>query len=445
MKKAWKGNFLIFFFVVFNSKMGVEIIKRKTRLATLSLVTIISGVISGSVGILLIFLLRTVQHIAYGYGYLYTFGPENFLEGVSAASPSRRVFVLTLCGLFAGFGWWVIYRFGKPLVSISDAMAQNKRIPMITIAHALLQIITVALGSPLGRETAPREIAATCICWLAKKTGLSEAESKIMIACSAGAGLAAVYNVPLGGALFSVEVLLLGDFRFATIIPAIIISAIATAISWIGLGDGYQYQVSSFSVTYSLIFWSILVGPIIGVFAHWFNRIAILSRQKAPRQWQIIPLCMINFFVIGLLAIHFPVLLGNGKSPIELGISNLLDIKLAISLFLLRILIVWTSLRAGAEGGLITPSLANGVTLAIILGHAWSMFFPGLSFAAFSVIGAAAFLAASQRMPMTAIVLTAEFTSINFNCLVPIMFAIGTAVLTSNWLHKRYLSHHVEH
>jgi H+/Cl- antiporter ClcA len=76
-----------------------------------------------------------------------------------------------------------------------------------TTIHALLQIVTVALG-PLGREVAPREMGALGAGMVARKLGLLADETRTLVACGAGAGLAAVYNVPLAGALFSLEVML---------------------------------------------------------------------------------------------------------------------------------------------------------------------------------------------------------------------------------------------
>src|SRR6266849_6565267 len=64
--------------------------------------------------------------------------------------------------------------------------------------YVMLQIVTVALGSPLGREGAPRDLGAVLATWLANRVALTPEVRCILIACGAGAGLAAVYNVPLG-------------------------------------------------------------------------------------------------------------------------------------------------------------------------------------------------------------------------------------------------------
>ena len=80
-----------------------------------------------------------------------------------------------------------------------------------------------------------------------------------------------------------------------------------------------------------------------------------------------------------------------------------------------------------------TPSLANGALLAVVLGGLWNLLWPGTSLSAFAIIGAVAFLAAAQKMPITAIVLIFELTRIKFNFLIPIMFAVSGSVAMSKW------------
>jgi H+/Cl- antiporter ClcA len=403
--------------------------KPATSLSVLFFVTIIIGIVSGIGGTLLVLLLHFIQHLAYGL-HGEPIATENFLAEVSAASTLRKLIALTLCGLIAGVGWWALHRFSKPLVSIAEAIKSDKpHMPIgTTIVHALLQIITVGLGSPLGREEAPREIGATFACWFAVKSGLGVRDTQIMIACAAGAGLAAVYNLPFAGMMFTLEVLL-NTYSWSALIPAITTSAIATVVSWIGLGNAPQYHLPAFTISPPIVIWSILVGPIFGFLAYWFSQIATMAQDKALSNWQLLVLCPLNFVMIGLLAAYFPALLGNGKGPIQLGFNEMLDLRVAVALLGLRILIVWTSFRAGAHGGLITPSLANGVLLAITLSSLWNLLWPGGGPpGAFAVVGAAAFLAAARQMPITAIILSAEFTGINVNFMIPIMLAITGSV-----------------
>lgn len=404
----------------------------QTKLLMLIGVSLVVGVGSGFLGMSLALILHYIQHLAYGYSLDLIISDESFLHGVSASSPERRVLILTLCGLVAGVGWWLLYSYGKPLVSIGEALKTDKKMPFVsTIVHALLQIITIALGSPLGREVAPRELGSLFATWVSEQAGLTVKETKIMIACGAGAGLAAVYNVPLGGAVFTLEVLFC-TYNWALLIPALITSAIATLVSWSGLGIESIYLVADLKLSTSIMLWAILTSPIFGFAAYWFIHIANLQRTKSFHDRKMILAALINFGFIGLLAIYFPVLLGNGKSAVQMEFSSFASIGLSALIFLLRCIIVWGSLRVGAQGGLLTPSMANGALLAAVLGGIWTHFFPAEPFSGFIAIGATSFLAAAQKMPITAIVLIFEFTHIHFDFLVPIMLSVAGAVITSH-------------
>lgn len=400
-------------------------------------VTLTIGVAAGLAGMSLALLLHYIQHIAYGYSPTHIISNETFLEGVRSSSSARRVIVLSICGLIAGLGWWAVYRYGKPLVGIEEAVKSKKpHMPIpTTSAHTLLQIITIALGSPLGREVAPRELATLFAGWLAVKTGLSLKDTQIMMACAAGAGLAAVYNVPFGGALFTLEALLF-TLQWSALLPALTTSVIATVVAWIGLGNEPMYHVPAYTISYSLVVWSIFASPIFGIGGYWFKRMATTARRKAPSNWHLPILCLLNFIMIGLLAIYLPALLGNGKSPAQLEFDDATGIGITAGLLILRTFIVWSSFRAGARGGLLTPSLANGALLGVLLGTLWNIVWPSSSLGAFAIIGAAAFLAAAQKMPLVAIVLIFELTRINFNFLIPVLFAVTGAVGVCN-LYKK--------
>ncbi|WP_322038750.1 chloride channel protein [Burkholderia diffusa] len=398
--------------------------------ARMAAVTVLTGVGAGVGGMLLALLLHAIQHVAYGYSLAHVVGTESFLAGVTGAEPLRRLAVLVVCGLVAGGGWWALYRFGQPLVSIRRAVrAADPRMPFVsTTVHALLQIVTVALGSPLGREVAPREIGSLLAGRLAHRAGLTPADCRLMVACGAGAGLAAVYNVPLGGAVFVLEVLL-GTFELRALVVAVVTSAIAAAVAWIGLGNEHQYTVPAFALSAPLVAWSIVCGPLFGFAAYGFVRLTTRARANAPKGRLLPVLALVNFAVIGVLAMWFPQLLGNGKGPASLGFDGTLTIGVAATLLVLKVLIEAGSLRAGAEGGLLTPGLANGALLGVVLGGMWSLVWPGASIGGCALIGATAFLAASMQMPITAVVLLLEFTRVNHDSLVPMLLAVAGSLV----------------
>lgn len=395
----------------------------------LTVVTLCTGILAGLGGMMLALLLHFIQHLAFGYSPDFIISSESFLQGVSDSTRSRRLAVLVICGAIAGAGWWALYRFAKPLVSIAAAVKSDKpHMPIFsTTIHALLQIITVALGSPLGREVAPREIGAVSASWLTRRFSLTVRETQIMIACGAGAGLAAVYNVPLGGAVFVLEVLL-GAFSWQLLLPAIATSSIAALVAWIGLGNESQYHLMQLTTTPSLLVWSVVMGPMFGIAAYWFTRMTNKAKADAPRDARLIIYNLLNFAFIGILAGWLPQLLGNGKGPAQLSFDNQITVALAATVLLGKLVITWSTLRAGAQGGLLTPGLSNGALLACILGAVWNLFWPGTSLGAFAIIGAAAFLASSMKMPLTAVVLIMEFTRVDHDFLIPILFAVSGSV-----------------
>ena len=399
---------------------------------------VLTGIISGVGGMLLAMLLHAIQHLAFGYSPDAIISAESFLQGVSDSSPERRVIALICGGLIAGIGWWLLARYGKPRVSVDAAVKDVSRpMPLITtFIHALLQIITVALGSPLGREVAPREIGALGATSLTRGLKLDAGQSKVLIACGAGAGLAAVYNVPLAGAIFTLEVLLI-SFRWNCVLPAMVTSSVAALVASFGLGTGSQYHFSAPTADTTLIVWAIVTSPIFGYAAHLFRRYTAHARKGIKTNWQMPVLCLVSFGLTGLLSVWFPQLPGNGKGPTQLALHGDLQGMLPVLLLLFKLVLVWGVLRAGAEGGVLTPGFTVGALLASILFSLCSGFLPAADQGSITLIGAAAFLASSMQMPLTTVLLAAEFTRMDSSLVIPVVLAVGGSFAVCCAIEKR--------
>jgi len=90
-----------------------------------------------------------------------------------------------------------------------------------TLGSALLSVIVVGMGASLGREGAPKQAGAVITNLLSDKAHLSDEQRRLLVACGAGAGLAAEYGVALGGTLFALEVLR-GMFALGLVLPALL-------------------------------------------------------------------------------------------------------------------------------------------------------------------------------------------------------------------------------
>ena len=401
------------------------------------LAVVLTGILAGLSGMVLALILHAIQHLAFGYSHGQLVGSESFLQGVTDSSWSRRIMAIVAGGAVAGFGWWLLGRYGQKRVSIASALA-NPSVPMpagTTTIHALLQIVTVALGSPLGREVAPREMGALGAGMVARKLGLLEDESRTLIACGAGAGLAAVYNVPLAGALFSLEVMLL-SFSWEKTLAAIITSAIAAWTATLGLGDESQYHFTSDILPHSFLWWAIIAGPILGAGAWLFRKATSTARSHVRSNWQMPVFCLLAFSLLAALSLYFPQLPGNGKGPMQLALSDELGFPGAAMLLVLKMVVILAVLRGGAEGGLLTPGLAVGGLASLLLCMLWQQLLPGGDYGSFALVGAAAFLAASMQMPITAVALVMEFTHMDHSYLAPTLLCAAGAFLTCRILDK---------
>ncbi|WP_032091861.1 chloride channel protein [Necropsobacter rosorum] len=395
------------------------------------------GIIAGLVGILLTLLLHHVQHYVFDYGFN---TPMSFREGVEDAAPWRRFWALIACGAAAGLGWMSIHRWGKPLVEVKSAVNNGQSMPFVTtISHALLQIITVGMGSPLGREVAPREMSVAFAEQWSRHTGLNAEERRILLACASGAGLAAVYNVPFAAVIFILETLLLA-WQPRLVVSALITCSSAVAVVRMGLGDGIQYPMTDIPLNQNFLLWALAAGPLLGLGVYLFDR-CIAGLPELPRRSpRMLLFSLATFGLIGLMAVYYPDILGNGKAGNQLSFHALIGWREAAELLAAKWFAVLLAMLAGAYGGRITPSMMLGGLLAFLSAALWNALLPEIPLGAAALIGAAVFLGLAQKMLLTAMVFMLELTRLSPAYWLPMCLCTAGALL----LH-RYLSATASH
>lgn len=396
-------------------------------------VVVITGLGAGLGAGLLMLLLHAVQHLAYGYSH------GSFLDAVRRAPGWRRVVVLTLAGIFGAGAWWSIRRTSDGSGGgLTDSIWEKQgRLPFVeTVLNGVVQIVIVAMGAPLGREGAPKETGAAVAAAMSDRLGLSKAQRRLLVACGAGAGMAAVYNVPLGGALFAVEVFL-GSLSLPYVLPALATSAIATAVSWLMLPDKAIYPVRHFTLHDSQILWAIVFGPLAGLAALGYIRVIAWAKSAKPSGWRLMGSIPAAFLVVGVASVEWPELLGNGKNVALAAFLGHLSVPVLAAVVVLRPLATGSSLRAGAAGGLFTPTLTFGALLGGLAGHAWLLAWPGAGSGSYAFIGAGAVLAASMQSPLASVVLVIELSHQGLSLTVPLLVAVTGATLVARGLDDR--------
>jgi chloride channel protein, CIC family len=393
-------------------------------------IVVVLGVGTGVAASALVGLLRLVEHLAYGYRN----GP--FLDGVQAAAGWRHVVALLVAALLVAGGTVVLGRLptsGGTEVSEALWLRGGKLAVVPSLARAVLSIVTVALGVSLGREAAPQLAGAAGASWLSEWGRLPVWQRRLLVASAAGAGFAAVYNVPLGGALFALEVLL-GTVALPLVLPALATSVTATAVAWIALGTNPTYSLPRYALHPSQMAWALVVGPIIGVAAIAWVRIVQRAAALRPSGWGRLAAPVIVFTVLGVVSIQYPQLLGNGKGVVQLEALGGLSLEMLCVLLVLKPLATAACLGAGAPGGLFTPTLTIGVLLSGVLGTVWSHLWPGSTIGSYAVIGGGAFLAAAMQGPLSGVVLVLELTR-NFDSLMaPTLVAVIEATVIARRL-----------
>jgi len=263
----------------------------------------IVGVAAGLAAGLLMMLLRAVQRLAWP-GYR-----DNFLQAVQDSSAAHRIGMLLVAGiLVAGMRWLLRQGTGGHSAELVQTIWFHAgRVPMArSLARAVISILIVGLGASVGREAAPKQAAAAIASALGRSFRLPPTHRRLLVAYGAGAGIAAVYNIPFGGALFALEVLL-GTLSLPLVAPALATALIATSVGWLMLPRHPTYDIPQYSVSLSLILWSILLGPLAGLASVLYVRLIAWVDAFEPRtSWGLISAPLLVFAALGLIGIPLP-------------------------------------------------------------------------------------------------------------------------------------------
>ncbi|BBY08683.1 hypothetical protein MNVI_40010 [Mycobacterium noviomagense] len=284
---------------------------------------------------------------------------------------------------------------------------QMGRLPLIT--DAALQIFVVGSGASLGREGAPRQFAAALGDFGTSRWCLTAQDRQILLACAAGAGLGAVYSVPVGGALFAARVLL-GTWQPRVLGTALITSALAVAVAAPVTHDATQLVWPDRRLSYLMAASALALSPVALGVGLAFNRLMALAHRAAvTTSWRLIPEIAAAGLVTGMCSLWWPGLPGNGKSILTVILSGEPTLAAAAVILVLKPLLTAVFLRAGAVGGMLTPALATGAAMGSVVTltiNAWTDM--TLSVPAVALMGAAGVVAITQRAPLWAAVFVWE-------------------------------------
>ena len=142
-----------------------------------------------------------------------------------------------------------------------------------TVVHVLLQIFIVGTGMSIGREVAPRELGAMFGQRFARWVHLDAKDTRMLVAITAAAGLAGVYNAPLAGTFFAVEILL-ADITLETVTLAFACSALASWVASLVKGTHAFYLIGKADglFTPDYMAFALVAGLVLGAAGALFRR-----------------------------------------------------------------------------------------------------------------------------------------------------------------------------
>jgi chloride channel protein, CIC family len=396
------------------------------------LAVVITGVATGLFGDLLMWVLKRFESWAFNYHR------GSYAVAAAATSPLHRVTVLAISGVVGAVGWFLIRKYLRHEKSeIDDALwsGDGELSFRRSALTSLLSEVVIGLGASIGREAAPKLMGGASGSVISHWLNLTSQQKRLLVACAGGAGLACVYNVPLGGALFTAEVLY-GSFALPVAITALATSMIATMTAWIYLPTGAIYaDIPSYHFSANLEVWSLIAGVIIGGLAVSYVRVIGWVSHYRVSGTRILWAMPLAFIVVGALGIWYPQIFGNGKDMAHDAFLGATGAVLLFALLALKPLATSVTLGSGAAGGVFTPFLATGAVAGGFLGALWLHLWPGVSLGAFAVVGAASMVGASMQAPLTGMVLVMELTHGGFNLMIPMLSA--TVIAT-------YLVRHID-
>ena len=335
----------------------------------------------------------------------------------------------------------------KVLYAISKNNSQIK--PHNTFSSLVACTLTLGFGGSVGPE-APIVLTGSAIgSNLARLFRLDYKTTTLMIGCGAAGAIAGIFEAPIAGAIFVLEILML-DLTLTTLIPLLITTVTASLVSFLLMGNEvlFSFTLSNPFILRHIPFY-ILLGGFTGLVSVYFIRgsLGIESMmKKLPQALRI----SISGLALALLIFAYPSLFGEGYTVLKSVINSHGEIigssaffgvlkqnqwsflLITFGLILLKVVAMAITQGGGGIGGTFAPAIfvggIGGYFFATLLNTIFGL---TLSQTNFALVGMAGVMAGVMHAPLTAIFLIAEITG-GYLLLTPLIMVSAIAYLTSH-------------
>jgi CIC family chloride channel protein len=389
---------------------------------------------------------------------------EDVSRNISSHLPFHIIYVfLPALGIFLTVAWQHLINRDRIQKGIGNILVNIKKnrsnIRSNNIySHLVTSSLTVGFGGSSGLEAPIVCTGAAIGSNVGKIFNLSPYEKTVLLAAGASAGIAAVFNSPIAGVLFSLEILI-GEITIPTFIPLLIASATGVVVSKI-LYSGQLFHLVTEGWVISALPFYLILGVLSGYTAIYIAKVAgklekgiLLKQNRYVR-------ALGGGLILGLIIMIFPALFGEGYHYLQEILNGNLEALKDESLFsnwlanpwimllfiaaliLMKIVAAGITIGAGGNGGTFAPTMFTGAFLGLFV--AFGVNQTGLihlNTSNFIAVGMAGALSGVLHAPLTAIFLIAEITG-GYVLFIPLMLVSAISYLISRLYNKHNMYWH---
>lgn len=355
------------------------------------------------------------------------------------------ILVPTLGGLMIGLFLHYFHGGGRAHAIAHVIEASALRGGKMSLKDGLVSTVvhgaSLGVGASTGREGPLVHLGATMSAWIAEKLHLDRSQSRTLIGCGVAAAIGSLFNAPVAGAVFAIE-LVVGNLSLKAGAPIFIAAVTGTAIGRFYFGSEPSFAVPDHEL---ISLWEfpafILLGVVCAIVAIAFMRAILavdagMSRTPIPKWLQ----PAIGGLLLGLLALEVPQVLGVGFTTADVALRGGFALDFLLILIAAKIVAVAISIGFGFGGGVFSPSLVLGATVGGAFGFVSGGIFPELfsGVPAYALIGTGALAGAVMGAPLSTVFIIFELTG-SSELTVAVMIATAVAsILTHQFYGKSF-------
>lgn len=414
------------------------------RMGFVSLLSALIGILAGFIAYILYHLIGFFTNVAfYGHFSFRFLSPSP--EQVHLIGPwviGIPVVGAIVVGFMVKYGSKKIEGHGIPEAMEAVVTSRSRIEPKVAILKPLSAAIAIGTGGPFGAEGPIIQTGGAVGSLVGQMISMTGAERRVLLACGAGAGMAATFSTPIAGVIIAIELLLL-EFRSRSFIPLVISSVMATGIRFWLIGRQPMFTFThpvDFGVPSGLP-WYLLLGLICGIVAVYFTRFLywvedVFDKLPIDELWH----PAIGALGLGIIGFFVPRVLGVGYNWIGDILNNQFTLKVLLVLLVAKALALVISLSSGTSGGLLAPMFMSSAALGGAFAMCVNRLVPGahLDPGAYALVAMGAIFGAAARSTFAFIVFAFEITR-DYNAILPLMLV----AVIADGIAIRYLPHSI--